>query len=60
MNNSSAILNITNRNTKPKSRPSFRQIRLHLDIAAQEFIKIDPSVYLESQVYKMAVHGDVI
>ena len=44
------------RNTKAKNRPSFRQIRLHLDIAAQEFIKINPAVYLESQVDTMTVY----
>ena len=31
-------------------------IRLHLDIAAQEFIKINPAVYLESQVHTMTVY----
>ena len=35
---------------------TIRQIRLHLDIAAQEFIKINPAVYLESQVHTMTVY----
>ena len=57
-----AVLSVYNvvychdRNTKAKNRPSFRQIRLHLDIAAQEFIKINPAVYLESQVDMMTVY----
>ena len=59
-NNNSASIVIVNRNTKPRGRPSFRQIRLHLDIAAQEFIKINPAVYLESQVYNTHVHTNMM
>jgi serine/threonine protein kinase len=34
---------------KPTSRPSFKHIRMHLDIAAGEFVTIEPERYLNSQ-----------
>ena len=38
------------RQPKPKNRPSFRQILMHLDIAAGAFLAIPPDTYLMSQV----------
>ena len=39
------------RQPKPKNRPSFRQILMHLDIAAGAFLAIPPETYLTAQVF---------
>lgn len=39
------------RQPKPKNRPSFRQILMHLDIAAGAFLAIPPETYLTIQVH---------
>ena len=38
------------RQTKTKNRPSFRQILMHLNIAAGAFLAIPPETYLKTQV----------
>ena len=35
---------------KPRGRPSFKHIQMHLDIAAGEFITLPPQDYLQTQV----------
>ena len=44
------ILSLSPRQPKPKNRPSFRQILMHLDIAAGAFLAIPPETYLTAQV----------
>jgi len=38
------------RSTKPRCRPSFRQIQIHLEIASQEWLSIPESDFAERQV----------
>jgi len=37
------------RSTKPRCRPSFRQIQLHLEIASQEWLSVSESDLAERQ-----------
>ena len=48
--NNNITLLITCRQPKAKNRPSFRQIMMHLDLAAGAFLAIPPETYLMSQV----------
>lgn len=38
------------RNSKPRNRPSFRQILLHLDIASADVLSTPQETYFKSQV----------
>lgn len=38
------------RNCKPRNRPSFRQILLHLDIASADILSTPQESYFQSQV----------
>lgn len=38
------------RNSKPRNRPSFRQILLHLDIASADIMSTPQETYFQSQV----------
>lgn len=38
------------RNCKPRNRPSFRQILLHLDIASADVLSTPQETYFKSQV----------
>ena len=38
------------RNSKPKNRPSFQQVLLHVEIAAGDVLKIPQEVYQNRQV----------
>lgn len=38
------------RSGKPKNRPSFRQIMMHLDIAANEILRTPEEKYFQTQV----------
>lgn len=40
------------RNGKPKNRPSFQQVLLHVEIAAGDVLKTPQEVYLNQQVGK--------
>ena len=40
------------RNGKPKNRPSFQQVLLHVEIAAGDVLKTPQEVYLNQQVSK--------
>lgn len=40
------------RNSKPKNRPSFQQVLLHVEIAAGDVLKTPQEVYLNQQVGK--------
>lgn len=39
------------RNCKPRNRPSFRQILLHLDIASADVLSTPQETYFKSQVW---------
>lgn len=41
---------IPSRNSKPRNRPSFRQILLHLDIASADVLSTPQETYFKSQV----------
>ena len=38
------------RNSKPKNRPSFQQVLLHVEIAAGDVLKTPQEIYLNKQV----------
>ena len=40
------------RNSKPKNRPSFQQVLLHVEIAAGDVLKTPREIYLNQQVNK--------
>ena len=40
---------ISHRSSKPKNRPSFRQIQTHLEIAAPDWLNTEPSEFWELQ-----------
>ena len=39
------------RNAKPRNRPSFRQIQMHLEIAAPDWINIPQKEFFQLQVF---------
>lgn len=47
---SSLPTSIPYRNSKPRNRPSFRQILLHLDIASADVLSTPQETYFKSQV----------
>lgn len=46
------------RNCKPRNRPSFRQILLHLDIASADVLSTPQETYFKSQVTHPCRHAD--
>ena len=44
--------NVFSRNSKPKNRPSFQQVLLHVEIAAGDVLKTPREMYLNQQVTK--------
>lgn len=47
------------RNCKPRNRPSFRQILLHLDIASADVLSTPQETYFKSQVTHPCKHTDI-
>lgn len=43
------------RNCKPRNRPSFRQILLHLDIASADVLSTPQETYFKSQVWLLSL-----
>jgi len=39
------------RSSKPKNRPSFRQIQTHLEIASPDWLNIEPASFWQLQVH---------
>ena len=48
------------RTAKPKNRPSFRQIHMHLDIAAADFLSTPQEAYFDKQVGHSVVRNFVV